>query len=282
MQTDPNCAVVWRTETSATDLSNQNTLRVTEPGIYMAVITNSNGCSVVRSTEVVRNPKPQVSISGNTLICQGNNTTLFAEGDSTNDYQWAAAHNRVLEVSTPGTYTVTATNTYNCSSTASVQVTVRELPTPSISGISTICPNGSTTLTATPATTYRWSTGDTLGSITVYPTADTVYSVSVTDEYGCSGSTSYPVHISPLPVVAISGQLEFCSGNSTTLTVTPGYTYLWSTQATANSITVSDANTYTVTAYNEIGPHFGQQPFLCRTDRHSSGDAEQLHLPLEP
>ena len=132
-------------------------------------------------------------------------------------------------------------------------MTVRELPTPSISGISTICPNGSTTLTATPATTYRWSTGDTLGSITVYPTADTVYSVSVTDEYGCSGSTSYPVHISPLPVVAISGQLEFCSGNSTTLTVTPGYTYLWSTQATANSITVSDANTYTVTAYNEIG-----------------------------
>ena len=253
VQTDPNCAVVWRTETSATDLSNQNTLRVTEPGIYMAVITNSNGCSVVRSTEVVRNPKPQVSISGNTLICQGNSTTLFAEGDSTNDYQWAAAHNRVLEVSTPGTYTVTATNTYNCSSTASVQVTVRELPTPSISGISTICPNGSTTLTATPAVTYLWSTGDTLGSITVYPTADTVYSVSVTDEYGCSGSTSYPVHISPLPVVAISGQLEFCSGNSTTLTVTPGYTYLWSTQATANSITVSDANTYTVTAYNEIG-----------------------------
>ncbi len=253
VQTDPNCAVVWRTETGSTDLSNQNTLRVTEPGIYMAVITNSNGCSVVRSTEVVRNPKPQVSISGNTLICQGNSTTLIAEGDSTNDYMWAAAHNRELEVSTPGTYTVTATNTYNCSSTASVQVTVRELPTPSISGISTICPNGSTTLTATPAATYRWSTGDTLGSITVYPTADTIYSVSVTDEYGCSGSSSYPVHISPLPVVSISGQLEFCSGSSTTLTVTPGYTYLWSTQATANSITVSDANTYTVTAFNEIG-----------------------------
>ncbi|MEO8515715.1 MAG: T9SS type A sorting domain-containing protein [Flavobacterium sp.] len=57
--------------------------------------------------------------------------------------------------------------------------------------------------------------------------------------------------INTTPTVTISGNTQFCAGQSTTLTASSGYTnYLWSNGATTPSITVNTAGTYTVTAWN--------------------------------
>ncbi|MFZ4521347.1 MAG: SdiA-regulated domain-containing protein [Bacteroidales bacterium] len=67
--------------------------------------------------------------------------------------------------------------------------------------------------------------------------------VNSSNEIGSPGRISCPV-VTP----TITGALTFCEGSSTVLDAGAGYSsYLWSTTATTQTITVSSAGTYTVT-----------------------------------
>ncbi len=58
----------------------------------------------------------------------------------------------------------------------------------------------------------------------------------------------------PAVTIAASGPTTFCAPGTVTLTANPaGLTYLWSTGATTQSITVSATGNYTVTATNALG-----------------------------
>lgn len=91
---------------------------------------------------------------------------------------------------------------------------------------------------------YEWSTGDTTTSITVKESG--VYRVSVEDDYGCSGvSETLEVIINELPEPEISGVLEFCENDSTTLDAGEGYIeYKWSTGDTTRYITANEEGRY--------------------------------------
>ncbi|MEY2650129.1 MAG: hypothetical protein RL608_803 [Bacteroidota bacterium] len=56
-----------------------------------------------------------------------------------------------------------------------------------------------------------------------------------------------------LAAPAVTGSLTVCQGSSTTLSAPAGFTYLWSTGATTQSINVTTAGTYTVTITDGIG-----------------------------
>ncbi|MEO6758163.1 MAG: glycine-rich protein, partial [Saprospiraceae bacterium] len=160
------------------------------------------------------------------------------------------------------TYTVTITN--SCTIVISVTITVNPAPVAAISvmensGLANndgiICGNASATLTASGGGTYLWSTGETTASITVSPIITTTYTVTVTSVNGCSATATQTITVSPLPSAGItvmesSGTTNndgtICSGASATLTATGTGTYMWSTGATTNSITVSPTMT---TAY---------------------------------
>ena len=86
-----------------------------------------------------------------------------------------------------------------------------------ITGNTNVCANQSTTLTATGGTSYRWSTGSTYASITVYPATSQTYTVTAYDTYGCSTSKTADINVLPLPDVQISGSTDICQGESTTL-----------------------------------------------------------------
>jgi hypothetical protein len=57
----------------------------------------------------------------------------------------------------------------------------------------------------------------------------------------------------PTPVVTTSGPTTFCAGGSVTLEAPAGFTYLWSTGATSQSIVASAAGNYSVTVTNAGG-----------------------------
>jgi hypothetical protein len=136
-------------------------------------------------------------------------------------------------------YTVTVTDCNGCQSTDTVKATVHPLPTPIIKGTKNICIGGSTVLTASGGNSYLWSTGATSSSISVSPTAAQTFTVTVTDTNGCKASTSATVIVNPLPSPVISGDLDICIGQSTTLTASGGSGFEWSTGATSSSILVS-------------------------------------------
>ena len=152
----------------------------------------------------------------------------IVNGASTNGitYQWtsnqflSSSSNDVVEVAAvteTTNFVVTATDSYGCSSSASVWVNVNPLPTPVIDGQTSICVGTSTMLDAGESySSYNWSTGETTSNINV--STEGAYAVNVTNEFGCSAS-SEPVLVSFKTKVTgqITGNQTICPRESADL-----------------------------------------------------------------
>ncbi len=234
---------VWDNGASTTSISVSPSSQTT-----YTVIANTSGCTGQTTVTVSITPPPNPTITGTTAICVGGSTTLTATAGGT--YVWSTGETTASITVTPtnptNTYTVTVTT--GCTATATVQVTVQSNLVPIITGVNTICDGTNTTLTTSGGGTYLWSDGSTGPSITVSPTTNTTYSVTVTNGL-CSGTAAQPVTVNPIPVPIITGNMIICSGQTTTLIANAGGTYLWNTGAATATITVSPTVTtsYTVT-----------------------------------
>lgn len=227
-------------------------ITVGTPGLYSVTGTDAEGCTNTASVNVTEVSTVTVIISGDLSICSGETTILTATAGAS--YLWSTgAETQSIEVSAAGTYSVTVTSVNGCTGDNSVDVVVNDLPTPSISGDLALCEGETGELTAAGGVAYLWSTGDETASISISPLVETTYSVTVTDANGCSASASQTVSVLALPSVAISGDLEFCEGESSTLTASGGASYLWSTNATDPSIEVTMGGQYSVTATGANG-----------------------------
>ena len=232
---------------------------VSNSGSYAVTGTNAGGCTSAAAPVVVSvNPAPTVSINagGPTTFCEGGSVTLSGSGAVS--YVWSTgATTASIVVSNPGSYGVTGTDANGCTA-ASTPMTVAVNPLPEVSvdanGPTTFCEGGSVSLIATGATSYLWSNNATTSSILVSTPGS--YSVVGTNANGCS-SASAPVSVSvnPLPEVSINagGPTTFCEGGSVTLTASGATSYLWSNNATTNSIVVTQAGSYAVTGTNANG-----------------------------
>ncbi len=116
-------------------------------------------------------------------------------------------------------------------------------------GPDTLACNGYVLNAGHPGNTYLWSNNATSQTISV--TNSGTYSVIVTDSSGCTGTDSVTINVVPAPIVNLGADTSICvtatldAGNA-------GSTYLWSTNATTQSIVVA-AGTYAVTVTNGAG-----------------------------
>jgi hypothetical protein len=221
-----------------------------QTSFYYVTVTNSLGCSSIKLVTLIVNPLPSVTIMGENSICQGDLTTLTANGGAS--YLWSNGSTTAsVYVSSSGFYTVTATNSQGCSATATTSVTVKTKPTVSILGTPSFCQGGSTTLTATGGSSYVWSNGiNTQNNIIILPGT---YSVTVTSSNGCTSVASVVVVMNDKPSPSIIGNRNFCANSQTTLTAMGGGTYLWNDGTPSQSIVATSSGTYTVTVTNQNG-----------------------------
>lgn len=128
-----------------------------------------------------------------------------------------------------------------------------------------ICIGGSTTLTASGATTYSWSPSAGLSAttgamVTATPTATTTYTVTGTAG-ACNSTSTVVVTVNPLPNVLVSpASTTICPGGFATLVASGASTYNWSpgtglTGTTGSTVTASPSSTitYTVTGTSTAG-----------------------------
>lgn len=114
----------------------------------------------------------------------------ICEGESYNQ------HGFNLNNLTPGVYNKTKeyeTN-YDCDSIINLVLTVNEAPEVAVSGNTNIYSGESTTLTASGADSYVWSTGETTATITVSPSQTTKYTVVGTAN-GCDDEAEITVNV---------------------------------------------------------------------------------------
>ncbi|MFY9309535.1 MAG: T9SS type A sorting domain-containing protein [Bacteroidia bacterium] len=217
------------------------------------------------------NPPVVTTQPVNSTICAGNNSsfTVAATGDGLT-YQWQVnTGSGYSNLSNSAPYTGVTTNSiqitaatnglngyqYRCivngtctpSATSNgASLTVNPVPSVTVNS-ATICVGQTTTLTAAGATTYSWNTGATTSTISVSSGATTSYTVTGTSN-GCSANAVATVTVNTLPAVNVNS-VTILTGQNAILTATGASSYVWSTGATTNSITVSPAATtsYTVT-----------------------------------
>jgi hypothetical protein len=219
---------------------------------YTVTGTNASGCSAMASVTVTVKAKPVVTVNASpSVICPGGSATLTASGASSYIWSTGQAGASIL-VSPPVTTTYSVTGTTNgCSTITSVTVFVGSSLSISVSASpSSICVGESTILTATGATSYTWSNGQTGASIVVSPSANTTYTVTGTNASGCSATASASVTVKAKPVVSVNASSSIiCAGTSTTLTASGAGSYVWSTGQAGAIISVNPSvtTTYSVT-----------------------------------
>ena len=181
---------------------------VSSPGTYTVTIYQGQ-CSASASVVVTSAAPPTPTILGNTTICEGESTTLTANGGVS--FAWSNGNtSNSVNVSQSGVYTVTATNAEGCSATANVTVTVNPLPSVNISGNNSFCQGDNITLTATGANSYAWSNASTDAAITVGSAGN--YTVTGTDANGCSNTATKTVSVNPTYNIPLTHSM--CQGES--------------------------------------------------------------------
>ncbi|MEO7174871.1 MAG: gliding motility-associated C-terminal domain-containing protein, partial [Saprospiraceae bacterium] len=220
---------------------------------YYATLSSS-GCNSTDSVQVIIKPLPVVDAGVNQFIFTGNSATLVATGGGT--YLWSATETNDTIVVMPiitTIYTVTVTAN-GCEGTDEVTVFVNELPDIDLGPDITICLGDSAVLTAAGTvpigTTFLWSSGEDVASITVFPIADISYSVTVTANSESSIDTiNITVTTVPQGQPTISGNLEACAGDQFTYSVIPvtgATSYAWTVPLGASILPPIDQSSVTI------------------------------------
>lgn len=234
-------------------------------GTYGLTITDDNGCTASKSI-LVTEPDP-IKITADYLFdvtCfgakNGSVRVTPSKGTPPYTYSWSSGHTTALANNLgPGTVTVTVTDYFSCSSTASY--TIQEPSALKITDVAheNISCNGAKdglievkVSGGTPSYAYKWSNGGTTAKI--QNLSPGTYSVEVTDGNKCIASKSYTItQPSPLKVNTLGVTHNDCFGDKNGIISVEGdggtapYAYDWSNGAKTSKISQLAAGTYMVT-----------------------------------
>ncbi|MBN2779342.1 MAG: gliding motility-associated C-terminal domain-containing protein, partial [Bacteroidales bacterium] len=284
------------------------------PGTHEITYTyiDANGCTGVGSMIVEVSEPLQLEVTGQNLICFGENTGQASVstigGVPPYSYQWddplSSTTTNISNLSS-GLYSVTVTDSWGCDKSGSVNIiSPSELNVFISSSSNADCygySNGSVqsgVSGGTPPYTYIWD--DDLNSTTSYITNLEAgdYNVTITDNNGCSETTGVTISQPDEIVSVISSSTDVsCNGEnngSATVSVSGGtepYTFLWNNPSqtpisTANhlsagdyQVTITDANGCSTTSSATIAEPTAITSTTNHTDvvcTHSLGSASIL------
>ncbi|GLR16670.1 T9SS type A sorting domain-containing protein [Portibacter lacus] len=185
-------------------------LKDIDGGTYSVTVTDSKGCTASGTKVVGEGSAINGSISPvNSTICIGESITLKASGGS--NYLWSNGETTSSIEVTPvanTSYKVTISGAGNtCAVVKTAMVNVNDFSGADIlisenSGLvnddAEICEGSNITLTAIGGVSYTW-TGGFANPLTVNPTADKTYTVTITDNAGCTAILSQSVIVNQRP-----------------------------------------------------------------------------------
>ncbi len=169
-------------------------------GMYYVSVSNSDGCIVKDSVRLQVNPRPTAVVDiTEANICEGEKISLNASGGIR--YQWLpakglSANNIANPIASPDetiNYSAVVSNSFSCSDTASVRISVSKKPRADAGADRLIISGGTAQLSGTASGTnisFSWSPQNSISNATtltpsVNPVTDTKYFLTVTSGDGC-------------------------------------------------------------------------------------------------
>lgn len=225
----------------------------TSTNTYTVTVTAANGCTASASQLTTVYTSPSVSVTGPPSKCS-NGTEQLCVPSGYSTYLWSnGGTNNCISPSTSGTYISTVTDANGCTASASQALTVHTAPAISVTGPAAACPGTNPQLcVAGGYSSYSWTGGGISNCIS--PSSTGTYIATVTDGFGCTGSSSQMITIFSAPSISITGPASACDGDAVQLCTQAGFaTYNWSNSGTNNCITPSSSGSYTVIATDGNG-----------------------------
>lgn len=267
--------------------------------VYMLTVEDENGCTDTETVTVTVYEQPVVEIIGTSQLCGTTcgEATLTANvspittnpAGASYQYLWNTGATTSSITVAPGstsTYSVTVSiaGIDGCSASDSHTITISNinvnLPDQAI------CEGETVTLTPTVsnntgAVSYQWSTSETTSSISVSPTTNMTYAVTVIDASGCKGFDNATVSVGHSATANAGSDIIICAGDVAIIgsaVSTAGVTYSWNTGEESTQISVSPASTttYTLTATGECGASSDQVIVVVGTVNANAGNDQMI------
>lgn len=224
-------------------------------GNVLAESFTAGPATICAGSHVSYNAIYSTDLSADLILPVGYQSGYFSNGGP--DHQTGD-----IVMNTGGFFKLTLTDTYGCSNSKSIPVTVNPLPTiGTITGNATMCtgtanqlaciPSGGTWGTSNPNLATVSTTG--LVSATIQAVDKPVISYTLKSAFGCYSRATKTIQVYASPTVgAISGNSTVCIGVPTTLTCTPtGGTWSSSNSSVAS---ISNAGVVTGLLSNSTNP----------------------------
>jgi len=240
---------------------------------YTVTGTNLNGCTNTATVSITVNASPTININANPQsICIGSSTIISASGANT--YSWSngmSGSQITVSPTTSSTYTVTGTNTFNCSNTATINITVETMPSAGTISASDnqLCQNELLTLTLndySPNSNIQWQistdgiswndiVGATSSNYNYTFTSAGIYNFRAKVSNSCTSVYSDPIIITvnplPTPGTASADTTTICQNNPVLLTLSgysSGTTIQW--QISNDNLSWNDISGANSAVYN--------------------------------
>ncbi|MBT4969960.1 MAG: T9SS type A sorting domain-containing protein [Bacteroidetes bacterium] len=226
--------------------STQATLNASAAGTYWVEVTNSTGCATTDTFILSVIASPVFNLGNDTSICNGDSLILNVTTAGVS-YVWQDNSSYpTFTALTTGVYWVELTNSNGCSTRDTINLTVNSLPGVNLGNDKSICDGDELVLNAASSgSTYRWQDNST--NSTFHATKKGVYSVEVTNSFGCINADSMELFIIPLPQVNLGNDTTFCKSNPLILDATlMGANYKWHDNSTKSTFSVDKTGDYWV------------------------------------
>ncbi len=242
---------------------------------YEVTGTDGNGCEASDSINLFVNFLPQVDAGPDVTVCLNDSVVVggtptgppgatFVWSPGTYDDNTLANPNYIGTAVGTFTIEVELTDTNGCESTDALSVEVLGLPTAVIDPVgTTLCVGDSVELQASGGVSYQWPMLNSIdvntSSPIVFPPSTETYTVTVTDNNGCTDTESVQVDVFQLTPADAGPDAGICQQGSITLTPSGGVSYEWSPANGLSSTSGSPVcttlipRTYTVTVTDANG-----------------------------